>query len=75
MPGMEDTMQSQPLIEHLADLRRALVRSLIAVGVCFVFTYSFSEPIGQWFFAPLFAVLPPDTSLIFISYQEGFFFT
>ncbi len=71
---MSETFQQQPLTEHLGDLRRALVRSMIAVGLCFAFTYSFSRPIGQWFFAPLFAVLPPESSLIFTSYQEGFFF-
>ena len=71
---MSETFQSQPLTEHLGDLRRVLVRSLIAVAACFVLTYSYSKPIGHWFFAPLFAVLPPDTSLIFTSYQEGFFF-
>ncbi|MDZ7642501.1 MAG: twin-arginine translocase subunit TatC [Desulfurivibrio sp.] len=75
MAAMESTLSTQPLIEHLSDLRRALVRALLAVGVCFVVTYIFCEPIGQWFFAPLFAVLPTDSSLIFISYQEGFFFT
>ena len=71
---MSETFQQQPLTEHLSDLRRALVRSLIAVGFCFAFTYSFSQPLGQWFFAPLFAVLPPESTLIFTSYQEGFFF-
>ncbi|MDF1615163.1 twin-arginine translocase subunit TatC [Desulfurivibrio alkaliphilus] len=71
---MEETFQSQTLAEHLTDLRRALVRSLIAVGVFFVGTYSFAEPIGHWFFAPLFAALPSESTLIFTSYQEGFFF-
>lgn len=71
---MENTLQQQTLIEHLTDLRRALMRSLIAVGVCFAATYSVAEPLGHWFFAPLFAVLPPESTLIFTSYQEGFFF-
>lgn len=71
----EETFAKQTLAEHLGDLRRALVRALAAVGGCFAVTYSFSEPLGHWFFAPLFAVLPPESSLIFTSYQEGFFFT
>ncbi|MCI5139426.1 MAG: preprotein translocase, partial [Candidatus Electrothrix sp. AR1] len=33
------------------------------------------QPIADWFFQPLIRVLPADKSLIFISYQEGFFFT
>lgn len=72
--SMEETFQKSPLSAHLTDLRRALVRSLVAVGVCFGLTYSVYEPIGQWFLTPLFAVMPGDSSLIFVSYQEGFFF-
>ncbi|TBV82291.1 MAG: preprotein translocase [Desulfobulbaceae bacterium] len=72
--SQSETFQKQALTEHLTDLRRALLRSLMAVGACFVLTYSFSQPLGQWFVAPIFAVLPPDSTLIFISYQEGFFF-
>lgn len=69
-----DQFQKQALTEHLSELRQCLVNSLIAVGGWFAVCYYFSEAIGQWFLAPLFAVLPPEGSLIFTSYQEGFFF-
>ena len=48
--------------------------SLIAVGAGFVVAYAFIKKIGHWFFKPLTDVLPADTNLIFISYQEAFFF-
>ncbi|MBU0681156.1 MAG: twin-arginine translocase subunit TatC [Proteobacteria bacterium] len=71
---MED-MEKLGLPEHLADLRTCLIRSLLAVIICFSAAYYYIEPIGDWFFKPLFDVLPKGSSLIFISYQEAFFFT
>jgi len=70
---MED-FEKQMLTEHLADLRSCLIYSLIATGGGFAVSYSFIKEIGDWFFRPLFAVLPAETSLIFTSYQEAFFF-
>jgi len=72
--AMEEELQQQPLTEHLADLRRCLIAILIAVGVGFAICYNFSEKLGDFFFRPLHKVLPAGSSLIFTSYQEGFFF-
>ena len=69
-----DEFQKQMLTEHLADLRSCLIRSFIAAGVGFAICYGFIKDIGDWFFKPLFEVMPEQTSLIFISYQEAFFF-
>ena len=71
---MED-FKTQVLTEHLADLRSCLIRSFIAAGVGFAISYTFIKDIGNWFFKPLYDVLPEETSLIFTSYQEAFFFT
>ncbi len=68
-----EELKRQALTEHLTDLRRCLLLSLLAVGVGFVISYAFVEQIGYWFFKPLFDVLPKDSSLIFTSYQEDFF--
>ncbi len=64
----------QSLIEHLRDLRSCLIVTLLAVAAGFGAAYAYVEPIGVWFFKPLTDVLPKGTSLIFTSYQEGFFF-
>ena len=69
-----EEFQKQMLTEHLADLRSCLIRSFIAAGIGFAVCYAFIKDIGDWFFKPLFAVMPEHTSLIFISYQEAFFF-
>ena len=70
-----EEFQKQMLTEHLIDLRSCLVRSFIAAGVGFTVAYAFIKDIGDWFFRPLYEVMPEQTSLIFISYQEAFFFT
>ena len=69
-----ENMEQQGLSDHLRDLRCCLIISLAAVGVCFAFSYPFAKELGGWFFKPLFDVLPQESSLIFISYQEAFFF-
>jgi Sec-independent protein secretion pathway component TatC len=70
-----DSFHDQPLTEHLRELRSCLIYSLIAVFIGFCLSYLVIRPIGSWFFKPLVEVLPEGASLIFISYQEGFFFT
>lgn len=70
----QDQFDKQTLTEHLAELRSCLVISMIAVGIGFTAAYMWIRPIADWFFRPLLTVLPEDKSLIFISYQEGFFF-
>jgi Sec-independent protein secretion pathway component TatC len=64
----------QALTEHLRELRSCLIVSLIAICIGFCLSYAVIRPIGTWFFKPLTEVLPKGTSLIFTSYQEGFFF-
>ncbi len=69
-----ESEKKQALIEHLRELRSCLIVSLAAVCLCFLVCYSCIQPLGRWFFAPLADALPQGTSLIFSSYQEGFFF-
>ena len=72
---MADDFNKQTLTEHLRELRTCIIYSLAAVMVGFAFAYGFIRPISDWFFRPLIKVLPEGKSLIFTSYQEGFFFT
>ena len=72
--GVQDEFNPQTLTDHLRDLRSCLIVSLAAVVVGFVGSYGFIESIGVWFFKPLIDVLPEGSTLIFTSYQEGFFF-
>lgn len=69
-----ETFERQALTEHLRELRSCLIIALGAVFIGFCLSYMVIRPIGTWFFKPLTEVLPEGTSLIFTSYQEGFFF-
>ncbi len=69
-----ESLDKQSLIEHLTELRSCLVISMAVVAAGFAVAYYFIRPIADWFFRPLVQVLPENKTLIFISYQEGFFF-
>ena len=71
---MQNQFDQQTLNEHLRELRSCLLISLAAVAGGFGIAYSFIRQVSDWFFRPLVKVLPQGTSLIFTSYQEGFFF-
>lgn len=71
---MQEQFDKQSLTEHLRELRSCLLISLGAVACGFAAAYTFIRPIADWFFRPLVKVLPENKSLIFTSYQEGFFF-
>jgi Sec-independent protein secretion pathway component TatC len=68
-----EDFEKQGLTEHLRELRSCLIVSFVAVFVGFCLSYTVIRPIGTWFFKPLTDVLPQGSSLIFTSYQEGFF--
>ncbi|UKL13870.1 twin-arginine translocase subunit TatC [Dissulfurimicrobium hydrothermale] len=71
--GRHNPFKELSLTEHLAELRRRIVVSLIAVAICSTLSYAFIEPIFAVLARPIEAVLPPGTSLIFTSYPEAFF--
>ncbi len=67
---------SAPLIEHLAELRTRLIRSVIAFIIGMVICFAFGRHILDFLLVPIEEVLAErgqDCDLIFISPQEGFF--
>lgn len=71
---MQEQFDKQALTEHLRELRSCLLIAIGAVACGFALAYSFIRPIADWFFQPLVTVMPENQTLIFTSYQEGFFF-
>ena len=71
----QQQLDQQTLTEHLTELRSCLLVSLAAVAVGFAVAYGFVRQLADWFLRPLIKVLPEGKTLIFTSYQEGFFFT
>lgn len=63
----------EELKPHLQDLRKRLGISLATVFVMFFVMFAFWQPLLDWMIAPLNAVLPKDSSVIFTKVQEPFF--
>jgi len=71
---LDDT--AAPLIEHLAELRTRLIRSLLAFIVGMVICFTIWQPIFDFLTRPVCTALTArgqDCSLILIKLQEGFF--
>jgi len=56
--GKEGDESRMPLWEHLDDLRKVIVRSLIAVGLGLIVTYNYSGELVLFLEQPLLKVLP-----------------
>jgi sec-independent protein translocase protein TatC len=54
----------QPFLEHVIELRRRILRSLLVVVVLFFPVYYFANEVYQFVAAPLLAHLPSDASMI-----------
>ena len=78
MSAPEDHIEdsSAPLIEHLAELRTRLIRSVIAFVVAMVACFPFAESILEFIAAPIAEILRArgeSPQLIFTAPQEKFF--
>jgi sec-independent protein translocase protein TatC len=60
-------------IEHLEELRKRLIISLVAVGIGFFICYIFSQEIFRLLMMPLQKALPPGATMIFTTPAEAFF--
>jgi len=61
-----------PLTEHLDELRKRLIRSLIAMGLGTALCYTRAEVLYQLLLAPLTGRLSGDSRLIFTELTEAF---
>ena len=72
----EDIDQSSaPLIEHLAELRNRLIKSVVAFAICMIFSFTVANQIFNFLANPIVDILKlngqaPD--LIFTGLQQGF---
>jgi sec-independent protein translocase protein TatC len=65
--------EKHTFIEHLEDLRKRLIISLIAIGIGFLVCYIFSRQIFEFLMIPLQRALPPGATMIFTTPAEAFF--
>lgn len=76
MSDDEIDASSAPLIEHLAELRTRLIRSLVAFCAAMVVAFAFAQPIFNFLAAPLARLLVEHgqkPELIYTGLQQGFF--
>lgn len=72
----EIEQSSAPLIEHLAELRTRLIRSVLAFVVGMLVCFAVAEPMMNFLFEPIARILEArgqDSRLIFTAPQEKFF--
>ncbi|MCZ6508499.1 MAG: twin-arginine translocase subunit TatC [Acidobacteria bacterium] len=60
------------LIEHLEELRKRIVRALIAPAIAFIGCWTFREQIGDFLARPIYEVLPEGTKLAFLGISDPF---
>jgi len=63
----------EDLKPHIADLRKRLINSSIALVVSFFICFNFYDPILSWMMEPVNAVLPEGSKMVAIEVQETFF--
>jgi sec-independent protein translocase protein TatC len=69
----EDSLGGKMLfLEHLDELRKRIIRSIVAIAVGIAATFAFIEPIFNFILAPTRAALPPDVRLIYTRPGEAF---
>ena len=61
-----------PLTAHLAELRKRLIYSFIALAIGFGISFAFKENIFQFLAQPLLVTLPEGSNLMYISIPEAF---
>jgi sec-independent protein translocase protein TatC len=64
--------EKMSFIDHLGELRRRLLWSLLAVGILFIPAYYFSNELFEFLMKPIIENLPEGSSLIFTRPAEGF---
>lgn len=63
----------EDLKPHLAELRKRLVISVIAIVIGFFVCFFFYEPILEWMMIPAKEALPANSQMVAVEIQETFF--
>ena len=58
MTDQKNSMEKLPLVQHLIELRRSLLRSVIAIAIFFVILFPFADEIYNFIAAPIVQAIP-----------------
>lgn len=62
-----------PLLDHLQDLRKMVVRSFIGLGICMIIAYCFADNIMYALKLPMMGFLSNKSNFVVLAPQEYFF--
>lgn len=71
-PSAEEPLPSMSLVDHLEELRRRILRSLVIFSLAFLVCWSFHREIFDFLKQPIEPYLPGDQKLSFFSVSEPF---
>jgi sec-independent protein translocase protein TatC len=71
-PDEEYLAAQMSFLEHLDELRKRIIRSLIAVAIGIAATFAFIQPLYTFLMGPTLQVLPPGTKLVYTEPGEAF---
>ncbi len=71
--GGEEEVAEMSLLEHLEELRKRLIRSIVVIFVGMLCCVPLSKEIFNYLMLPLFRSLPPHCTMIYTSPHEAFF--
>lgn len=71
--GAESDLPRMSFLEHLEELRRRILFSVVAVFVAFAICWSFAPEIFRWIQAPIIDILPEGEKLAFTRLAGPFF--
>jgi len=60
------------LLQHLEELRKRIVRAVIAPAIAFLGCWTFREQIGDYLARPIYEILPEGTKLAFLGISDPF---
>ena len=68
----ERELPKMSFLEHLEELRKRLIVSIVALGVGFLVCWNFADRIFGWIEQPLTKFLPPGDKLVYTKLTEPF---
>src|SRR5438874_5432895 len=68
----EHELPKMTFLEHLEELRKRLIISIIALGVAFLACWNYADRIFAWISLPLSRFLPPGGKLVYTRLTEPF---
>jgi sec-independent protein translocase protein TatC len=71
-PDEEHELPKMSFLEHLEELRKRLLISIIAILVAFIACWNFADRIFAWLATPLSKFLPPGEKLVYTRLTEPF---